>query len=99
MLFSAFFAFSAVFSGTYGIALALMADQTGRANRMEQALPSSVARFQPSGVETPARNEAHSSGVSWAAVVAGAPLPAARSPALAARRPPLRPSSAPPSPA
>ena len=51
---------------------------------MEQAPPSSVARFQTSVAETPARNEAHSSGVSWAAVVAGAFVAAALSLALLA---------------
>src|ERR1700730_1646539 len=50
---------------------------------MDQPVPSSSARAQ-TGVETLGRNEAHSSGVSWAAVVAGAFVAAALSLALLA---------------
>jgi hypothetical protein len=47
---------------------------------MEQPiLASSAARFQTGLAETSVRNEAHSSGVSWAAVVAGAFVAAALS--------------------
>jgi hypothetical protein len=47
---------------------------------MEQpTLASSAARFQTGLAETSVRNEAHSSGVSWAAVVAGAFVAAALS--------------------
>ena len=47
---------------------------------MEQPiLASSAARFQTGLAETSVRNEAHSSGVSWAAVVAGAFVAAAQS--------------------
>jgi hypothetical protein len=52
-------------------------------NHME--LPSSsAARFQSGSAETVVRNEAHTSGVSWAAVVAGAFVAAALSLALLA---------------
>src|SRR5471032_1717000 len=50
---------------------------------MEQIPSSSAARAQ-TGVETLGRNEAHSSGVSWAAVIAGAFVAAALSLALLA---------------
>jgi hypothetical protein len=50
---------------------------------MEQPIGSSSTRAQ-TGVETLGRNEAHSSGVSWAAVVAGAFVAAALSLALLA---------------
>ena len=47
---------------------------------MEQAvLSSSAARFQTGLPETSVRNEAHSSGVSWAAVIGGAFVAAALS--------------------
>src|SRR5450631_4147437 len=46
---------------------------------MEQAVPSSAARFQAGVAETSVRNEAHSSGLSWAAVIAGAFVAAALS--------------------
>src|SRR5476651_1207409 len=47
---------------------------------MEQAvLSSSAARFQTGLAETSGRNEAHSSGVSWAAVIGGAFVAAALS--------------------
>jgi hypothetical protein len=47
---------------------------------MEQPIPSSsAARFQTGLAETSVRNEAHSSGVSWAAVMAGAFVAAALS--------------------
>ena len=52
-------------------------------NHMEQP-SSSAARFQTGSVETVVRNEAHTSGVSWAAVVAGAFVAAALSLALLA---------------
>src|SRR6202049_2146463 len=48
---------------------------------MEEPIASSSARAQ-TGVEALGRNEAHSSGVSWAAVVAGAFVAAALSLAL-----------------
>src|ERR1700726_1776205 len=51
---------------------------------MEQPISSSAARSHPGGVETSGRNEAHSSGVSWAAVIAGAFVVAALSLALLA---------------
>ena len=50
---------------------------------MEQPIDSTSARAQ-TGVETLGRNEAHSSGVSWAAVIAGAFVAAALSLALLA---------------
>src|SRR5471032_1469459 len=50
---------------------------------MEQ-IPSSSAARAPFGVESFGRNEAHSSGVSWAAVIAGAFVAAALSLALLA---------------
>jgi hypothetical protein len=53
-------------------------------NRMEQPLSSSAARSHTSMIETSGRNEAHSSGVSWAAVIAGAFAVAALSLALLA---------------
>src|SRR5450631_4784169 len=46
---------------------------------MEQAVPSSAARFQAGVAETSVRNEAHSSGLSWAAVIGGAFVAAALS--------------------
>src|SRR5450631_1442356 len=46
---------------------------------MEQAVPSSAARFQAGVAETSVMNEAHSSGVSWAAVIGGAFVAAALS--------------------
>src|ERR1700722_13508586 len=52
-------------------------------NHMEQPIPSSSVRAQP-GLETFGRNEAHSSGVSWAAIIAGAFVAAALSLALLA---------------
>lgn len=52
-------------------------------NHMEQPAPSSSVRAQP-GLETFGRNEAHSSGVSWAAIIAGAFVAAALSLALLA---------------
>src|SRR6202521_42160 len=51
---------------------------------MEQPLSSSAARSHTSVIETSGRNEAHSSGVSWAAVIAGAFVVAALSLALLA---------------
>jgi hypothetical protein len=52
---------------------------------MEQPIPSSpAARFQTGIAQTVVRNEAHSSGVSWAAVVAGAFVAAGLSLALLA---------------
>jgi hypothetical protein len=52
---------------------------------MEQPIPSSPAARPQTGVaETSARNEAHSSGVSWGAVIAGAFVAAALSLALLA---------------
>jgi hypothetical protein len=51
---------------------------------MEQSIPSSPAARAQTGVETFGRNEAHSSGVSWAAVIAGAFVAAAMSLALLA---------------
>jgi hypothetical protein len=51
---------------------------------MEQPLSSSAARSHTGLVETSGRNEAHSSGVSWAAVIAGAFVAAALSLALLA---------------
>ena len=53
-------------------------------NRMEQPVSSSAARSHTSVIETSGRNEAHSSGVSWAAVIAGAFVVAALSLALLA---------------
>src|ERR1019366_8545105 len=54
-------------------------------NHMEQSIPSaSAARSQTGVAETVVRNEAHSSGVSWGAVVAGAFVAAALSLALLA---------------
>jgi hypothetical protein len=50
---------------------------------MEQPIPSSSVRAQ-AGLEAFGRNEAHSSGVSWAAVIAGAFVAAALSLALLA---------------
>ena len=50
-------------------------------NHMEQPSPSAYVQ---SGAETLSRNEAHSSGVSWAAVMAGALVVAALSLALLA---------------
>jgi hypothetical protein len=65
-------------------------DEKGRKIKMNQPIPSSAARAQL-GVETfgrneaqVGRNEAHSSGVSWAAVIAGAFVAAALSLALLA---------------
>jgi hypothetical protein len=52
-------------------------------NLMEQPIPSSWTRPQTS-VEAPVRNEAHASGVSWAAVIAGAFVAASLSLALLA---------------
>src|SRR3984893_976850 len=46
---------------------------------MERSGPSATAGHQPGFVDTFARNEAHSSGVSWAAVIAGAFVSAALS--------------------
>jgi hypothetical protein len=51
---------------------------------VEQPISSSAARSHTGGVETSGRNEAHSSGVSWAAVIAGAFVVAALSLALLA---------------
>jgi hypothetical protein len=51
---------------------------------MNQAVPSPTVRSQTGVAELPARNEAHSSGVSWAAVLAGAFVGAALSLALLA---------------
>src|ERR1700722_18768189 len=51
---------------------------------MEQPISSSAARPHTGSVETSGRNEAHSSGVSWAAVIAGAFVVAALSLALLA---------------
>lgn len=51
---------------------------------MEQAIPSSSAARDHTDVETSGRNEAHASGVSWAAVIAGAFVAAALSLALLA---------------
>src|SRR5476651_794893 len=52
---------------------------------MEQSIPSaSAARSQIGVAETSVRNEAHASGVSWGAVVAGAFVAAALSLALLA---------------
>jgi hypothetical protein len=51
---------------------------------MEQPVSSSAACSHSGWVETPSRNEAHSSGVSWAAVIAGAFVAAALSLALLA---------------
>ena len=52
---------------------------------MEQSIPSASAAHSQTGVaETSVRNEAHSSGVSWGAVVAGAFVAAALSLALLA---------------
>ena len=51
---------------------------------MEQSMPSSSAVRAQAGVETVRSNEAHSSGVSWAAVIAGAFVAAALSLALLA---------------
>jgi hypothetical protein len=53
-------------------------------NDMELATPVSPARPLTSVTDMPARNEAHSSGVSWAAVMAGAFVVAALSLALLA---------------
>src|ERR1035437_545242 len=46
---------------------------------MEQTVLSSAAPFQTGVAETSVRNEAHSSGVSWAAVIGGAFVAAALS--------------------
>src|ERR1700674_5960002 len=46
---------------------------------MERSGPSTTAGHQSGFVDTFARNEAHSSGVSWAAVIAGAFVAAALS--------------------
>ena len=46
---------------------------------MEQAVLSSASRLQTGVAETSVRNEAHSSGVSWAAVIGGAFVAAALS--------------------
>lgn len=51
---------------------------------MDQAIPSSPVARSQTGVEASSRNEAHSSGVSWAAVIAGAFVAAALSLALLA---------------
>jgi hypothetical protein len=51
---------------------------------MDQVAPSWAVRSGISATETPARNEAHSSAVSWAAVLAGAFVAAALSLALLA---------------
>src|ERR1700730_14423624 len=49
-------------------------------NRMEQRIPlPSATRYQSGLVETSVHNEAHSSGVSWAAVIGGAFVAAALS--------------------
>src|SRR6202171_2984425 len=49
-------------------------------NRMEQTVPlPSATRYQSGLVETSVHNEAHSSGVSWAAVIGGAFVAAALS--------------------
>jgi hypothetical protein len=51
---------------------------------LDQSVPSSSGIRAQTGVETFGRNEAHSSGVSWAAVIAGAFVAAALSLALLA---------------